>query len=473
VEGGTAAAIDLGIPGLVEPVEVGRGGFGIVYRARQTALRRHVAVKVLQTALVDHGSVDRFAREGTAMGALSVHPNVVVLYEHGLSPVGAPYLVLEYLSAGTLADRLESAEAVDANEGTRVGVLVAGALESAHQAGVLHLDVKPENILLGPFGEPKLGDFGIARMARDTTITSDGAATAVAGPLSLLHAAPELVDGQSPTAAADTYSLASTIHELLSGSPPFLRPGDTSILPMLSRLALEDPPDLTNWGVPAPIAAAVAAALAKDPGDRPASSVAFGEALNTARVAAGLAPVELRVLTLDGVSDYRNAVADELPRQTPSRPPRRSGRPRPSPKETSLPGPDEGSHVLSSVVAERPVPPTNPRHRRALLNGGLLPSTGREAPELRMHPIARDHQPLESQRSPVDLLGPAGQPPAPTVVLSKPPTSQTEALMSPPLAPTVVLAGPPGPDRSGGRPVADGRTRILGTRLPSIEEPAQ
>ncbi len=283
-------AAELGIPDVEDATEIGRGGFGVVYKAHQARFDRTVAVKVLEQAQLDEAGRQRFERECKALGALSGHPNVVTIYDSGFTPsAGWPYLVLEYLPDGSLGDRIERDGPFDIDTGTEVIIKIAGALETAHRMGVLHRDMKPENILLGPYDEPKLGDFGIARVQGSTmTATS----TTWGSPA---HAAPEIIEGKGATVKTDLYSLGSTLYVLLSGRLAFQRETDESIIPVLARIATEAPPDLRPVGVPDPVWAVVAKSMVKDPTLRYATAMELGANLQAAREALGLARVEMRI----------------------------------------------------------------------------------------------------------------------------------------------------------------------------------
>ena len=269
----TSAPLDeLGIPGLTDPVPIGAGGFAVVYRATQLRFARPVAVKVL-TVEVDERARRQFERECQALGVLSEHPGIVTVHDAGITAGGRPYLVMAYLSGGSLADRLARQGPLGWQETVAVGGQLAGALAAAHAVGIVHCDLKPGNVLTTADGSVQLADFGIARVAGSPT-TATASVTA-----SFLYAPPEVVNGATPEPAADLYSFGATLHELAVGTPPFpLAPGEH--LPSLVRRILHDPPpDLRAAGVPPALADLVAALLAKDPAHRPASAAEVARAL--------------------------------------------------------------------------------------------------------------------------------------------------------------------------------------------------
>ncbi len=277
------------LAGFEDLVEIGRGGFAVVYRANQQALGRSVALKVLTTPGLSDDDRRRFEREGIAMGLLSWHPNIVLVHHTGLTDDGRPFLVMEYFESGSLGRVLDERGPLPADEVLDHGVRLAGALETAHRAGLLHRDVKPDNVLVDAFGRVKLGDFGIAAVTGHT-ITSTGMLTAT-----LAHAAPEVLQGERASPASDVYSLGSTLYELLSGAPAFVRPTDESMAALIVRATSEPPPDLRERGVPDPVVEVVERAMAKAPGDRPATAAALGTALQDAQRALGLPVTELPV----------------------------------------------------------------------------------------------------------------------------------------------------------------------------------
>ena len=294
----------LGISGLEGGVEVGSGGAGVVYRAFQPAFGRTVAVKVLHEPLADGEVRRRFDRERKAMGMLSGHPHIVTVYDAGLTQAGRPYIVMDYLAAGSLADRLDREGPLAWSQVLDIAVKLAGGLETAHRAGVLHRDLKPENILVSAYGEPKLADFGIARI-KGGTATSTAALTG-----SIAHAAPELFDGAPASVRSDVYGLGSTLFTLLAGTPAFTDPADESFLPALARISRDPVPDLRPQGVPDQVCAVVEQLMAKQPQERYASAEQVGVVIQGLQRDLGLAVTELVVgdLASDSGNDEDVAV---------------------------------------------------------------------------------------------------------------------------------------------------------------------
>jgi serine/threonine protein kinase len=271
------AEIDLGIPGITGATVVGRGGFGVVYRARQvTSGGGEVAVKVLSGHL-DAGASQRFEREAAALGSLRGHPNICTVYFAGTDSEERPYLVMEY-APSSLAEHIAERGALPWSEVASLGIELTGALETAHRANLLHRDVKPENVLRTRFGRWQLADFGLARFNDDTL--SRGLTTTVS------HAAPELLEHGRASVATDVYALGSTLFVALTGRAAFAGDDDSHPVSVYRRIAEDPVPEMP--GVPEAMAAVVRTAMAKDPDERFASAAAMGEALMTAQRSAGL-----------------------------------------------------------------------------------------------------------------------------------------------------------------------------------------
>ncbi|WP_159838996.1 serine/threonine-protein kinase [Nocardia sp. CY41] len=260
--------------GLDDPEVIGKGGFGVVYRCRQRALNRNVAVKVL-TARPDlePENVERFLREQQAMGALSGHPNIVPILQVGTTRSGRPYLVMPYHARGSLEDRIRREGLLPLPEAIGITVKLAGALETAHRAGILHRDIKPGNVLLTDYGEPQLTDFGIARMEGGFETTT-GVVTG-----SPAFTAPEVLRSGVPSVASDVYGLGATLFAMITGHAAYERRSGEQVVAQFLRIAADPLPDLRLDGIPDEVAAAIEASMAHNPADRPPSAAAFGERL--------------------------------------------------------------------------------------------------------------------------------------------------------------------------------------------------
>ncbi len=317
--------LDLGTDEFIDLDEIGRGGFGVVFTARQPAFDRTVAVKVL--TLTDERTLRRFDRERQALGKVSNHPNITPVFASGFTTDGQPYLAMELMKGGSLADRLVTEGPMAWEEVLDLGVKLAGALETAHRAGILHRDLKPANILLSEYGEPRLADFGIASLD-DGEQTKTGVITA-----SVAYAAPEVLDGRRPGVQADIYGLAATLFTLIAGTAPFSTQGEESVLAMVLRIARDPVPDLRARGVPDPFAKVLETAMAKSSDDRYVSASAFGAAMREAQRQIGLpqtpmvlprsigtTPTSLATTSFDLTSDPV-ATSGPVPSASPGAPP--------------------------------------------------------------------------------------------------------------------------------------------------------
>ena len=260
------------IEGYEDLVEIGRGGFGTVYRGRQPSLHRDVAIKVL-SATLDAAALERFRREGLALGSLTGHPCIVAVLSSGVTEAGRPFIVMPYLRRGSLAAHLSRTGPMAPLAVASIGVRLAGAIETAHRRGIVHRDVKPENVLLSEFGEPLLADFGIARM----TGGYETSANHVTG--SALHCAPEQLDGAEATPSVDIYALGSLLYTLLAGVPAFAPRPDEGLVAVYLRIARQPVPDLRDRGVSDALANVIERAMAKVPAPRQATAAELGREL--------------------------------------------------------------------------------------------------------------------------------------------------------------------------------------------------
>jgi len=249
-------------------------------------MQRYVAVKVLPSLEGDSEGRRRFERERQALGSVADHPHIVSVFDWGVAG-DRPYLVMELLPGGTMAQLVATGGPLPAATVTRVGIAIADALAAAHDRGVLHRDVKPENILISAYGQPVLCDFGIARLS-GASRTIGGALTA-----SLAHAAPEVVTGQEIGASTDIWSLSSTLITLATGRPPFITGSDDAMPTILARILTAEPPDLIALGVPSDLAAVLLRGLTRDVGARTASALEFRQELEAVAAAHAWGPVLL------------------------------------------------------------------------------------------------------------------------------------------------------------------------------------
>jgi serine/threonine protein kinase len=253
----------LGRIGHYEVLEVlGRGGFGVVFRAFDEVLQRVVAVKVLAPHLAATSPArKRFLREARSSAQVR---NEHVVQVHAVEEQPLPYLVMEFIPGETLQQRLDRTGPLEVAEVLRIGRQVAEGLAAAHAQGLIHRDIKPANVLLegGPRQQVKLTDFGLARAADDASLSQSGA---VAG--TPMYMAPEQARGESLDHRADLFSLGSVLYVMCTGRPPFRA---TTTLGVLKRVAEDDPRPIREVipEVPAWLCRVVEKLHAKDPAAR-------------------------------------------------------------------------------------------------------------------------------------------------------------------------------------------------------------
>ncbi len=216
---------------------IGEGGMATVYRARDTRLGRDVAVKVMLPALVRDLTVRRrFEHEAQTIASLR-HPNILTVYDYGQADDGRLYLVVDYVSGGTLSDQVGGPRSL--SETVEIVAQVAEALDYAHRQGLIHRDVKPNNILLDEEGRPLLADFGLAKpIHTDKNLTADGVMMGTPN-----YMAPEQALGLSIDGRTDLYALGVMLFEMLTGQLPY--PGESSISVILQHVS-EPMPRLTS-----------------------------------------------------------------------------------------------------------------------------------------------------------------------------------------------------------------------------------
>jgi serine/threonine protein kinase/tetratricopeptide (TPR) repeat protein len=261
------------VPGYEILDELGRGGMGVVYKARQQSLNRLVALKMILTA-DDKNSpvVARFLAEAEAVAAVR-HPNIVQVHDYGETE-GRPFMALEFLPGGTLADRLKDGKRLPAREAASLVEKIARGLQAAHAKGIIHRDIKPGNILFDEAGEPKVADFGLAKRA-DSDLTRTGAIMGTPA-----YMAPEQADGHTrevgPT--ADVWSIGVILYEALTGTRPFTAKRTDELL---VKVLMSDPDPLRSRSgdVPRDLETVCMKCLEKNPARRYPSALALAQEL--------------------------------------------------------------------------------------------------------------------------------------------------------------------------------------------------
>ncbi len=290
---------------------IGSGGFSQVYKAWQPDFNRWVAIKVLTIGVADEVDRRAFERECIAMGSVSEHPNIVTVYDSGFTKEGLPYLAME-LYTETLLSRIKSRSFVPVEEVLELAVLLAGALQRAHSERILHRDIKPQNVFYSAYDVPALADFGIASLASDTRQEQTTG-------LTIHYAAPEILDGASPTVESDIYSLGATLFTALAGHRPFARPGQKdSEAALTNRILTEPPPAITAQTLPPRADRAMRTLLAKHPNDRPRTALDVANLFRDIQQRMGISPTALRIA--DSQLDQEITVSRRPVRQTESSP---------------------------------------------------------------------------------------------------------------------------------------------------------
>jgi tRNA A-37 threonylcarbamoyl transferase component Bud32 len=259
---------------LVEPL--GGGGMAEVYLAHDEVLDRDVALKILRAQYADDEEfVERFRREAQSAAALS-HPNIVSIYDRGRSEDGAYYIAMEYVPRGTLKDRISRDGALEPGMAAGVALQIADALQAAHENGVIHRDIKPQNVLITKTGDIKVTDFGIAR-ATSSPLTATSAVLGTAGYMS-----PEQAMGEPVGPWSDLYSLGIVLYEMLTGDIPYRAEGPIAQAMMHVNERPRSPREV-NPEVPESLDALTLKLLAKKPEDRYPSASALANDLERIR----------------------------------------------------------------------------------------------------------------------------------------------------------------------------------------------
>ena len=245
--------------------ELGRGAMGTVYRAHDPLIDREVAIKTLHPDLPEEVIAEvreRFLREAKSAGRLN-HPNIVTIFDVGEQD-GVAYMAMELLEGRSLQQILGESQRLPFQAVADLVAQIADALDRAQQLGIVHRDVKPANIVVSPSGHAKLTDFGVAYVP-SSTMTQTG--TMIGSPR---YMSPEQVLGLPIDPRSDIFSLGVVLYEMLAGRPPFVRPSDSTVFPLINRIAAEPHPPVTQLdpSIPAAFEVILSKALAKKPEDR-------------------------------------------------------------------------------------------------------------------------------------------------------------------------------------------------------------
>ena len=277
--------------------ELGRGGMGVVYRGLQVTLERTVAIKMLPAHLADSDTRARFRREALTLARVA-HPNIVSIYDVEEQD-GHSFIVMEHVGGGSLGDVIGEGTPLTPARAVEIMSPILSALQAAHLAGVVHRDIKPDNILFTATGRPKLTDFGVAHMRDGGSRTRTGVMLGTP-----YYMSPEQAQGRRVTAAADLYAVGVVLFEMLSGRVPFTGQDPVSVA---LKHVQEPPPSLAaiRPDLPAALCALVHRALEKDPAARFTSAAGMQDALESG----GWSPIR----TLDPASSGSRAVASPPP----------------------------------------------------------------------------------------------------------------------------------------------------------------
>ena len=278
------------LPGFVYRSDLGAGGFADVYLYEQVRPAREVAIKVLREPTLSGEALHESDAEADLMAAVSAHPHIVSIFDAGVAPDGRPYLVMEFFPGDNFSVRAKG-ERLPVPQVLKTAIQIAGAVETAHRAGILHRDIKPANILTNTFNQPGLTDFGI----------SVNQALLDNGPrgLSLPWAAPEELadDGAPASPAADVWSLGATVWTLLTGLSPFEIAGDNRPLALSDRIMGAPLRSTGRPEVPPSLERALQQAMTKNPATRCASALEFARELQIVEQEMGLAVTEVFIPT--------------------------------------------------------------------------------------------------------------------------------------------------------------------------------
>lgn len=346
------------LPGFAYKTWLGGGGFADVFLYEQLSLQRPVAIKVLRSSSLDLDDLQAFKNEANRMARVS-HPFIVSIFDADVALDGRPFLVMKHYPKPNYGQRFRAEPGgLPVPDVLRLGVQIAAAVETAHRAGILHRDIKPDNILVSDMDEPGLTDFGIAGDREGTGIAEAQAVT-------LAFAPPEVLrdDSVFGDVVGDVYSLGATIYSLLAGRAPFEVRGGTD-QDTIQRTLHSPVPSIGRSDVPRSLELLLAQTMAKDGRHRPQSAESLARALQGIERELRLSPTELAVRSSAASSSLPLPLKDEdeAERTKAGRFQRVSQDP-PATQETSAVG------ERASASSPTPVGPTVARPSRVIPDG--------------------------------------------------------------------------------------------------------
>jgi serine/threonine protein kinase len=398
------------IPGFGYLQLLGSGGFADVFLYEQRMPRRRVAIKVLLSEALTEGARESFDAEANLMAQLSTHPSIVTIYQADIAADGRPYLAMEYCPKPNLGARYRR-EKISVAEALRIGIQVAGAVETSHRAGILHRDIKPANILVTEYNRPALTDFGIS-----VALVGGGEHESVG--MSIPWSPPEVFAAvPSSGAAADIYSLGATVYTILAGRSPFeVAGGANSGLDLIARIQSSPLSATGRADVPASLEDVLATAMAKREDQRYSSALEFARALQKVQLELSMSVTPTDVLD-------EQLPSDELEEE------------------------DEGHTRIRGMVSIDPTGPVTGRRPSATTPGGAPRTPQFSAPAAVPPASAASPAPTTAPAAPV-FSAPASPGASPRASVAPPPEEQTlvRGATPPP--------GAPAPSRTGLSPAA-------------------
>lgn len=392
------------VPGFHALSPLGAGPTSTMFSAQSEQLGRWVALLIYGRSTSD-GDPARFRKAFGLARRLGVHPHAVTVLDCGITPDRRPYIVTEFYEHGTFDSRVAGDNPLPLDKTLRIGIAVAGALETAHRAKIIHRGVHPARLLADHNDEPSLADLGLVPLV-------DHAGTqALLGPLNH-HAPPEVLEGDTLGVPTDIYGLASAVFTLLTARPPFWVPDpEDTPAALLLRILRQDIQSLGGPAVPPSLEAALRAALHCDPNQRPATALAFAQSLQAVQRELGLEETQPVLLDVasgmnEGLEERFNGDADHMepPSSAATLPPAPDPLPPPGPtpfRQVFVPYPvPESDEDGQEAVVAAPEPPAAPVDAPP-----VVPQSWDEPPPAPVAPLAPPEPPI-----PAPLAGEASHP---------------------------------------------------------------